>query len=79
MASRGSKNTQRSRAATERARLYASRTSWHEGQLTRRVRDNTIAGIVGGLIIVGAIISQSVHATVVAPESESAQATTTTE
>ena len=76
MAGRGSKSTQRARAATERARRYAARTSWHEGQLTRRVRDNTIAGVVGGLIIVGAIISQSVYAAVVAPEPEPTETTT---
>lgn len=70
MAGRASKNAQRSRAASERARLYAARTSWHEGQISRRVRDNALAGIVGGLIIVGAIVSQSVHAAVTAPEPE---------
>lgn len=70
MAARATKNSQRSRAASERVRLYAARTSWHEGQISRRIRDNTIAGIIGGLIIVGAIVSQSVHAAVIAPEPE---------
>ena len=70
MVGRGSKNGQRSRTATERARLYAARTSWHEGQLSRRVRDNTMAGVIGGLIILAAIVSQSVHAIVAAPEPE---------
>ncbi|MGY1552375.1 hypothetical protein ACW5CM_11390 [Microbacterium sp. A588] len=68
MAGRGSKNAQRSRAETERARLYAARTTWYDGQITRRIRDNTIAGVAGGLIIVAAIASQSVHAAVTAPE-----------
>ena len=76
MPGRGSKNAQRTKAATERARLYAARTSWHEGQISRRVRDNTVAGIVGGLIIVGAVVSQSVHAAVTAPEPEPTETST---
>ncbi|MGO2682826.1 hypothetical protein [Microbacterium sp.] len=78
MAGRGPKNAQRSKAATERARLYAARTSWHEGQISRRVRDNAVAGIIGGLIIVGAVVSQSVHAAVTAPEPEPTQTSTPT-
>ena len=70
MAGRGPKNVQRSRAESERARLYAARTAWHDGQIKRRTRDNLIAGIVGGLLVVGAIASQSVHAVVNAPEPE---------
>lgn len=69
MAARGSKNAQ-SRTSAERARLYAARTQWHEGQIRRRVRDNTIAAIVGSLIVVAAIGSQVVHAQVTAPEPE---------
>lgn len=69
MAARGSKNAQE-RTSTERARLHTARTSWHEGQIRRRVRDNTIAVIVGGLIVVAAIGSQVVHAQVTAPEPE---------
>lgn len=67
MAARGSKNSQ-SRTAAERARLHTARTQWHEGQIRRRVRDNTIAAIVGSLIVVAAIGSQVVHAQVTAPE-----------
>ncbi|MFB8190605.1 hypothetical protein ACFC14_14870 [Microbacterium sp. NPDC055988] len=67
MAARGSKNAQ-SRTAAERARLHTARTQWHEGQIRRRVRDNTIAAIVGSLIVVAAIGSQVVHAQVTAPE-----------
>lgn len=76
MAGRGPKESQRSRTELERARLYAARTAWHKGQITRRVRDNTIAGVVGGLIVVGAIASQSVHAAVTAPEPEPTQTST---
>ena len=69
MAARGSKNAQ-SRTSAERARLHAARTQWNEGQIRRRVRDNTIAAIVGSLIVVAAIGSQVVHAQVTAPEPE---------
>ncbi|WP_460795466.1 hypothetical protein [Microbacterium sp. GXF0217] len=62
----GRKNAQR--ADHERARLYAARSQWHEGQIRRRVRDNTIAGIAGGLIVVGAMASQFAHAQVTTPE-----------
>ncbi|MEU4015757.1 hypothetical protein AB0E56_10880 [Microbacterium sp. NPDC028030] len=67
MAARGSKNAQ-ARTSAERARLHTARTEWHEGQIRRRVRDNTVAAIVGGLIVVAAIGSQVVHAQVTAPE-----------
>lgn len=76
MAGRGPKNPQRSRAESERARLYAARTGWHDGQIRRRTRDNVIAGIVGGLLVVGAIASQSMHAAVSAPEPEPTETST---
>ena len=46
------------REARERARLYQARTAFHEGQKRRRSRDNLIVGIVGGVIVVGAIAGQ---------------------
>lgn len=67
MAVRGSKNAQ-ARTSAERARLHTARTGWHEGQIRRRVRDNTVAAIVGGLIVAAAIGSQVVHAQVTVPE-----------
>ncbi|WP_300265809.1 hypothetical protein [Microbacterium sp.] len=76
MARRGPKLAQRSRTDAERSRLYAARTAWHEGQISRRIRDNTVAGIVGGLIVVAAIASQSVHAAVTAPEPEPTESST---
>jgi len=76
MAGRGSKDAHRTKASAERARRYAARTSWHEGQISRRVRDNTIAVVVGGLIVIGAVISQSVHAAVTAPEPEPTETST---
>jgi hypothetical protein len=78
MASRAPKGAQRSKASAERARKYAARTSWHESQISRRVRDNTFAAVVGGLIIVSAIVSQSIHAAVAAPESEPDETTVPT-
>lgn len=69
MAARGSKSAQE-RTRAERARLHTARTEWHQDQIRRRVRDNVIAGVVGGLLVVGAIASQVVHAQVTAPEPE---------
>lgn len=76
MAGRGPKNAQRSRAEAERARLYAARTAWHDGLIRRRTRDNLIAGVVGGLLVVGAIASQSVHASVYAPDPKPTETST---
>jgi hypothetical protein len=68
MAARGSKNAQQARAQAERARIHAARKDWHDGRIRRRVRDNVLAGIAGGLIVVAAIASQVVHAQVTAPD-----------
>lgn len=70
MAGRGSKNAERSRAQNERARRYAARVAWHDGQIRRRTRDSLIAVVVGSIIVIAAIASQSVHAVVTAPEPE---------
>lgn len=67
MAARGSKKAQ-TRTEAERARLHTARTRWHQDQIRRRTRDNAIAITVGALIVVGAIVSQVVHAQVTAPE-----------
>ena len=67
MAARGSKKAQ-TRTEAERARLHTARTRWHQDQIRRRTRDNIIAITVGALIVVGAIVSQVVHAQVTAPE-----------
>lgn len=76
MAGRGSKNDQRARTEAERARLYAARSEWHEGQQRRRVRDNVIAGVAGGVLIAAVIASQVVHAQTTAPEPEPTQTST---
>ncbi|GAA3902873.1 dioxygenase [Microbacterium invictum] len=39
------------RAASERARLYRARQEFHEGTVKRRTRDNVIAGVGGGILI----------------------------
>lgn len=67
MAGRG-KSTQQSRTEAERVRLHTARRTWHEGQIRRRVRDNTIAGVVGALIVAGAVASQVAYAQVNPPE-----------
>lgn len=60
MAVRGSRGAQqRARAEAERARLYAARSAWHRKQLGRRRRDNWIAAVAGGLIVIGAVASQT--------------------
>lgn len=53
----GSKSN-KDRAERERARLYAARTQLHEAARKRRVRDNIIAGVVGGILLLGAIGAQ---------------------
>ncbi|GAA1244089.1 hypothetical protein JOF42_002305 [Microbacterium phyllosphaerae] len=66
MAGRGSKSAQQ-RTEAERARLHAARTSWHEGQVRRRTRDNAVAVIVGALVVAGAVASQVAYAQVNPP------------
>ncbi len=49
------------RAARERARLYQARRQFHEDQSRRRRRDNLIAGIAGGALIVGLAAVQTAY------------------
>ncbi|WP_298864915.1 hypothetical protein [uncultured Microbacterium sp.] len=68
MATRGSRGAQqRARTDAERARLYAARRDWNDGLVARRRRDTVIAVVAGGLIVIGAGVSQAVHAQVSAP------------
>lgn len=46
------------RKARDRARLYQARATLHEGQQRRRVRDNLVAGVVGGVLIAAVIGGQ---------------------
>ncbi|MGR6741783.1 dioxygenase [Microbacterium arborescens] len=61
MAGRGTNRDDR--AAQERARLYAARREYHDGQKRRRSRDNLMAAVAGGILIMGAIGAQIVYFT----------------
>lgn len=52
-----------SRAARERARLYQARQQQHAREVGRRRRDNLLAGVVGGLVVLAAIGGQVAHFT----------------
>ena len=69
MAARRTTNAraQRARTEQERARLHTARQQLHTKAVRRRVRDNTIAVVVGSVIVIGAVVSQVVHAEVTAP------------
>ena len=49
------------REARERTRLYQARQDFHAGQERRRTRDNLIAGIAGGLLILGVVAAQTAY------------------
>jgi hypothetical protein len=49
------------REARERTRLYQARQDFHAGQGRRRTRDNLIAGIAGGLLILGVVGAQTAY------------------
>lgn len=50
-----------SRESRERARLYQARQEFHRAQARRRTRDNLVAGIVGGLLILGVVGAQTAY------------------
>ncbi|WP_404432873.1 dioxygenase [Microbacterium lacus] len=52
-----------SREARERARVYQARQAFHDGRQRRRVRDNLIAAIAGGAVILAIVIAQTVYFT----------------
>lgn len=47
--------------ARERARVYQARREFHLGQSRRRTRDNLIAGIGGGLLILAVVGGQTAY------------------
>ncbi|MDY0909761.1 dioxygenase [Microbacterium sp. CFBP9034] len=49
------------REARERARLYQARQEFHRDRARRRTRDNLIAGIAGGVLIVGVLAVQTAY------------------
>ncbi len=51
----GKKNA---RAESERARLYQARQQFHAGTVRRRTRDNVIAGVGGGVLILAILGGQ---------------------
>lgn len=51
------------RESRERARVYQARQTLHDGRIRRRTRDNVIAGVVGGLVIVGVVAVQTLYFT----------------
>jgi hypothetical protein len=51
------------REARERARLYRARQEFHASRVRRRRRDDLIAGIVGGVIVLAAVGAQVAYFT----------------
>jgi hypothetical protein len=49
------------RAERERARLYQARRQFHDGQARRRTRDNLIAGVAGGILVLGLVAAQTAY------------------
>ena len=49
------------RAERERVRVYQARQTFHADQSRRRTRDNLIAGIGGGLLILAVIAGQAAY------------------
>jgi hypothetical protein len=51
----------KSRDERERARVYQARVALHEAQVRRRSRDNLLAGIIGGVLILAVIGGQTAY------------------
>jgi hypothetical protein len=49
------------RESRERARVYSARKQLHDDQARRRRRDNLVAGIVGGILILGVVGAQAAY------------------
>ncbi len=49
------------RAERERVRVYQARQAFHAGQARRRTRDNLIAGIGGGALVLAIIGGQAAY------------------
>ncbi len=64
------------RAARERARTYQARRDFHTRLEGRRTRDNVVAGVVGGLIVLGIVGVQIAYFTV-GPDGAAAEPTVT--
>lgn len=56
----GGKDRQ-SREQRERARIYQARQGMHEQAIRRRTRDNVLAAVIGGVVVLGAIGVQTAY------------------
>ena len=52
------------REVRERNRAYRARKEYHDGQLRRRRRDDVVAGLAGGLLILAIVGGQIAYFTV---------------
>ena len=52
-----------SRVEKERTRAYRARQEFHDGLLARRHRDNIVAGVAGGLLILAVVGGQVAYYT----------------
>ena len=59
-AAAGKKQT---RVEKERARAYRARQEFHDGLIARRRRDNLIAGVAGGILILAVVGGQVAYYT----------------
>lgn len=59
----GKKGAREAREARERARLYQARQEFQDGVQRRRRRDNLIAGIAGGALILAVVGGQIAYYT----------------
>ncbi|MCT9820110.1 dioxygenase [Microbacterium sp. W1N] len=57
-------NKRQTRAERDRGRLYQARRDFHAGLLRRRRRDNLIAGVAGGVLILAVLGGQVAYYTV---------------
>ncbi|MGV9193032.1 dioxygenase [Microbacterium sp. MC2] len=71
----GKKNA---RAESERARLYQARRQFHAGTVRRRTRDNLIAGVGGGVLILAILGAQWAYFTAGPGRPEPTPASTST-
>lgn len=51
------------REARERNRAYLARKEFHDGQVRRRTRDDVVAGIAGGILILAILGGQILYFT----------------
>jgi hypothetical protein len=49
------------REVRDRARIYQARRAFHDGQARRRTRDNIIAGVGGGILILAVAAGQAAY------------------